>query len=316
MADNISQPTILVKKSDGTTERITLAELKKRQSKPSEPAVSLKQSDVKPLLEEHVPDSPHASTTTASDRLDQVSKIISSLSFTVPSQYENRLRSSIQLRLKDIRSEADTLDLCLRSIKDGGLGLTETQAQEIVSQSKPVALKMDKKLTPASGIEMATPISIPKKIEKEEVIEKIINQSAPTPEISDLIPASAPLRRSTSQNLSKPQMHDVKSKPTSLSPLEEIQFFSLVDLRRLASKPTEAVSRLKQKFVNLKEESFILFMDSWSAWRSSPLYQSYIQAVDEAVTRKVRLSVVTNAKEKISLPEMEELIKMEKELEI
>ena len=57
-------------------------------------------------------------------------------------------------------------------------------------------------------------------------------------------------------------MHDVKTKPTSLSPLDEIQYFSLIDLRRLSSKPAEAVARLKQKFINLKDESFVLFMDS------------------------------------------------------
>jgi hypothetical protein len=363
MVDNSTQPTILVKRADGTTERITLAELKNRQTKmaavvassnvpstlpnvqivnppavlpiktaalpmkknsPSIPtAANLKPADVKPLLEEQVPDSPHASTTTVSARVDQVSKIIASLSFTVPAQYANRLRSSIQLRLKDIRSEVDTLDLCLRSIKDGGLGLTETQAQEIVTKSKPIALKIDKKLTPASDIEMAAPIAIPKRMEKEAVIEKIIGQAAPVAEISDLIPkknvtsnSTAPLRPIVAQTSSKPLMHDVKTKPVSLSPLDEIQYFSLVDLRRLSSKPVEAVARLKQKFINLRDESFVLFMDSWNAWRNSPLYQNYIQATDEALTRKVSLQTVLGSKEKISLLEMEELIKMEKELEI
>ncbi|MEK7097982.1 MAG: hypothetical protein AAB906_03990, partial [Patescibacteria group bacterium] len=240
-----------------------------------------------------------------------------------PAQYENRLRSSIQLRLKDIRSEADTVDLCLRSIKDGGLGLTETQAQEIAVKAKPMALKIDKKLTPTSDIEIAAPMPIPKRMEKEAVIEKIIGQTAPAAEISELIPkknsapaTAVPLRPVAAANASRPLMHDVKTKPTSLSPLDEIQYFSLIDLRRLSSKPAEAVARLKQKFINLKDESFVLFMDSWSAWRNSPLYKNYIQVVDEALARKVSLQTVLGPKEKISLLEMEELIKMEKELEI
>jgi hypothetical protein len=84
----------------------------------------------------------------------------------------------------------------------------------------------------------------------------------------------------------------------------------------LSSSPSEAVSRLKQKFVNLRDESFLLFMDSWNAWHGSPLYQSYLDVVDSALSQKFALSTVSNTKEKISLSEIEELIKMEKELDI
>ncbi|MCX6780181.1 MAG: hypothetical protein NT034_03310, partial [Candidatus Magasanikbacteria bacterium] len=168
-----NQMMITVKKSDGTTERISLAELKKRQANTSVPATApaavavspaipaakpimpavlpvtptpvkienkplLKSEDFKPLLHEEVPDSEHAKTALAAPRTDQVSKIIDSLSFKVAAAgIDNRLRSIVQLRLKDIRSEADTLDACMRSIKDGGLGLTETQSRELTDKSAP-----------------------------------------------------------------------------------------------------------------------------------------------------------------------------------
>ncbi|MFA6547641.1 MAG: hypothetical protein WCT11_01700 [Candidatus Magasanikbacteria bacterium] len=349
-----TQPTILVKKADGTTERITLAELKARQTKPvavvativpekikiEEPKIELskieqpkiekphglvigpieknlpelnvlaqnkivqaplKSEDLKPLLHEVAPDSPHTDSNIATARVDQVSKIILGLSFKVPPQFENRLRSGVQLRLKDIRSEADTRDLCLRSIKDGGLGLTQSQADELVSKTHPTASPLVKKdqISHAPILPPMPVIEIMKKSDKEAAVEKFLN----------------PIRSNPPQSL-KPLMHDVKAKPASMSPLDEIQYFSLIDLRRLSSQPSEAVSRLKQKFVNLKDESFLLFMDSWNAWRNSPLYQSYTEVVDSALSQKLSLNTVLDSKEKISLPEIEALVKMEKELDI
>ncbi len=417
MDDQVAQPTILVKKSDGTTERITLAELKARQagaqtvpvvpviapvipsraeeslgiassptvsqaprndiekphglvvgphekkiimptlvmpkpleivipSKVEESLDKLRDSSTtlrsgrndseKPLLHEEVPESPHAQTTTVPTRLDQADKIIFGLSFKVPAQFSNRLRSAIQLRLKDIRSEADTKDLCLRSIKDGGLGLTETQAQEVVIKAKPMAMEIKIKdkdqfdlpakieLSPAPVVPMQ---KISQEVSnKEAVVDKIIGQgsSMSAPTIADLLPSKpvpvsampAPARMPTSVSSQKIQMHDMKAKPAALGPLDEIQYFSLIDLRRLSFQASEAVSRLKQKFVNLKEESFLLFIDSWSAWRNSGLYQSYMEAVDSALVQKRRLVSVVGEKEKISLAEIEAVIKMEKELEI
>ena len=111
-------------------------------------------------------------------------------------------------------------------------------------------------------------------------------------------------------------VYDVKSKSVAVGPLDEIQNFSLIDLRRLSSQPSEAMNRLKQKFINLKDESFLLFMESWKAWHNSFLYQTYLEVIDEALSQKVTLVTVLNTKEKISLPEIEALVKMEKELDI
>ena len=311
MADNI-QPTILVKKTDGTTERITLAELKNRQASQikEKPALitDLKLEKGEHLLDEKVPDSEHAKTSLAATRTDQVSKIIDSLSFKVAVSTENRLRSVIQLRLKDIRGEADTLDACTRSIKDGGLGLTEPQAQELTKKSQPT--------TYVPKTELQKKVS-------SQVVDNILQVSAPIAPIEDLIKQSAasvkenkmPLRPSLSIS-NKIPIHDVKTSSQAVGPLQEIEIFSLVDFRRLSNKAVEAANRLKQKFINLKEESYLLYMNSWRAWRQSPLCQSYVSAVDMALSQKRPLVSVLGEKDKINLAEIEALITMEKELGI
>lgn len=341
MADN-NQVMITVKKADGTTERISLDELKKRQANAAVPATIsapvappvvksapvaasvvlpptiksepienkpiFKTEDSKPLLHEEAPQSEHAVNAVVSGRTDQVSKIIDSLSFKVSAQVDSRLRSIIQLRLKDIRSEADTLDACSRSIKDGGLGLTETQARELTDKSKPTTY---------------TP-KVEKKETKENIVDKIIGGSATaSAPIEDLIAKASeqkPVQNATPFRAAsvtpRAMMHDVHTKPQSMGPLDEIQYFSLVDFRRLSSKPADAAERLKQKFLNLKEESYLLFMKSWEAWHLSPLYQSYVSAVDEALEQKRTLAGVLGEREKISLAEIEALINLEKDLAI
>lgn len=369
--EEIIQPTILIKKSDGTSERVTLAELKKRQagvvvpetvvtpvvaptpvaipttvvvpvsapivaptpvaelvpvvtqipsvilpepivSKPIENitqqqvATPLKVEDVKSLLHEETPNSEHAVSNLAASRTDQVSKVIDSLSFKVAAAVENRLKSIVQLRLKDIRGEADTLDACQRSIKDGGLGLTEPQAQELTKKAQPTAY---------------APKAEPHK--KIEVVEKILQDAMPMAAIEDLINQAGSANKENKMPVrplantgTKMPIHDVKSRPAPVGPLQEIEIFSLTDFRRLSNNTVEAANRLKQKFLNLKEESYLLFMNSWTAWHQSPLYQSYISVVDTALSQRKPLSSVLGEKDKISLVEIEALINMEKELGI
>ena len=309
MSDQVS-PTILIKKADGTTERITLVELKKRQAGQikEKPALitTLKLENGEHLLNEEVPNSEHAKTSLVANRSDQVSKIIDSLSFKVNFSLDNRLRSIIQLRLKDIRSEADTLDACLRSIKDGGLGLTETQAQELVQKSQPTSY--------------VPKTDLPKKI---EVVDKIIQASMPVATIENLINKAGsevkenkmPIRSSIPTSAKFP-IQDVKARPMAVGPLQEIELFSLIDFRRLSNKTIDAANRLKQKFINLKEESYLLYMNSWQVWRQSPLCQSYLSAVDMALSQKRPLASVLGEKDKINIIEIEALITMEKELGI
>jgi len=59
---------------------------------------------------------------TSVKRDDQVQSVLQGLNFSVPQEFTSRLRSIIQLRLKDLRSEDETRESALRPGKDGGLG--------------------------------------------------------------------------------------------------------------------------------------------------------------------------------------------------
>lgn len=344
MADD--KLTILVKKSDGTFVRVPLSEVQKKKPsnivtaedfvaqkpvpviptptkenpvvlpQPIEPPkpqikpivfppqkgqilVKEKPSDFKSLLEDT--DLPLSGSTVkiSPQRMDEVSKIIGQLSFSVPAGFVDRLRKVIQLRIKDVRGMNETRDLVLRSIKDGGLGLTEVQANELEDKCADAM-----NLLPTNFSEPQTPTTTTpfNSFVHEEVKSSVIKNN----EKSDFKISS----------VSKPQpiIRDVVPMVTEVGPIEEIKFFRLIDLRRLSSNTDEAINRLKQKFTNLKEESILLFLDAARAWRESPLYQEYLDLVDDAFKKHLKIETVAFGKDKITVEEIKALIKMEKEL--
>lgn len=274
---------------------------------------------------------------TSVNRLDQVDKIIGSLSFGVPAQFANRLRSLIQLRIKDIRSEEDTIELSSKSIKDGGLGITAKQAEELISKISDFMNKSSKNKTkvatvakPMGGLPMVEPVLepaistpfnsfvhsssgdkaalVPVKVKNNQAaVEQIINKS------NDVFSAAAPAVGQ--KQFSKPLMNDIISPPKSMGPLDEIKYFTLTDFRRLSDNANEAASRLQQKFINLKDESILLYFEAVKNWHVSPLFADYMKVVAEAIGKKQKLINVIGDKSKIQMPEIKAIVEMEKKLE-
>lgn len=401
MPDN-TQPTILVKKADGATARMTLDEIKKMKqgapavSKPAAPPIpatvapqpvpkpeikeekleekiqSQKQAvareavvaaikappkgeGAKSLLEEEPPIT-NAPLKVSPTRANQVDEVIKKLSFRVPANFANRLRSVIQLRIKEVRGETETKNLVLRSIADGGLGLTEAQAEELEKicasyvgsapsstasavlpaniTAQPIK-KFEEPLTPAKDTPFNSFVHAPIK----SALDTALSASAPAvPAMPAPAPVIAPLKSEAKSNLppvklpptessapvlkkelpaNKQSVQDVTAgRPAIMNPLDEIKYFTLTDFRRLSSKPEEAMMRLKQKFINLKEESYLLFLEAKNAWTQSPLYNHYLAMVEDALHKKTGLAAVLGEKEKITMAEISVIIKMEKELSL
>ncbi len=100
-----------------------------------------------------------------------------------------------------------------------------------------------------------------------------------------------------------------------MGPVDEIKYFSLIDFRRLASDPNEAASRLRQKFIALKDESYLLYLDALNAWHTSPLFCEYVENLAVALTSHQTLNSVLGAdKENIQMSEVQAIINMEKTL--
>lgn len=352
MVDGKTQPTVLVKKADGTFVRVSLDEIKKQKSvvvptnQPSpapvfmpepvkmpvpvvdKPAITTKLESEKSLLEEDEP-LPTSLQKLSDKRLDQADTVIKKLSFVVPANWQNRLRSAIQLRLKDIRSEGELRDISLRSIKEGGLGLTEIQAEELVNACKLVMLSQlpqadllpnekFQKLSP--NLPMVEPNEIPSISTPFNAFihapqKNVLSSAQPSIKPAESKPLPVPQFKISSRPVAKnPPMQDILGKSITVSPVEEISRFTLTDFRRLSDKPSESANRLKQKFLNLKEEFIGLYFDGIAAWKNCPLYVDYLNAVGTAVNKKIPLTNLVASGQGIKMEEIKAIIEMEKEL--
>ena len=331
---------ILVKKSDGSFVHVPLSELDKKPA-PKPPVApvrvaKLPEQSISPVrravgvnmadgpkatklpepvkhdlsspLEEPAPAIHPAMPLRSSGREDQIESIMKSLSFKVPVGNVSRFRTVIQLFLKDIRGERETIEILTRKEIEGGVGLSEGQAEEAVQKAKQKNVSTPPpKFDPRESIRLEQ--EVPALIRAMPSMQKL--KAIPVVPQKMPIPAAPKTEFKISSERVKTTMSDVKT-PFEYAPVDEIRYFSLTDFRRIAGNPTDAAARLKQKFMNLREESILLFFEALEAWRSSPLYLDYLSSVSESLSKRTPLAR-SQDKLKIQSPEIAAILMMEKD---
>lgn len=344
---------IPVKKADGTIEKITMEEFRVRQKsktapilpavtpakplpvapkKEPVPIVTVKKEDAKSLLEEELPKKDVEGQAHAVNRKTEAVEIIKKLNLVLPENTSKRLLGLIELRLKDIRAEDEVRDWLVAPDSQMGIGLGAEKAEsilklcreymgkagggieKIVPLKKPAATalaKEDREPFPSTATPNNAFVHGPLKTKGDRsALDNLVKQESAkmsADNITDILSKREPV--------SRPMVRDITpTKPLNLGPIEEIKYFTLTDFRRLSSDPAEAAARLKQKFANLKDESYILYLNALEAWRTSPLFNDYISASIDTLNQKKKLADAVPDKEKIQLKEIGALIVMEKDL--
>ena len=241
-----------------------------------------------------------------------VDKIISQLDFEVEANLQERLKSLILSRIKDIRDDDQIFDYAVRKVVAGGLGLGGEQAKLLVGVIK-------KSL---GGNKLFNNSVIKKEEEKAVEVEPNIPKSVYQPQF-----------QSKRDFLGKPTLQDVIIPPKNIpissadnsgsedkktvGPIDELRTFDLKDWRRLSNNPVKSGEELLEKFWVLKKDSFVLFMEGSQAWRQSPLYKMYkdIIAVCVSQQKKVKDYLFEQDKSNILTPdEFDELVKVNRNL--
>lgn len=338
-----NQSTVLVKKADGTFARMTLDEIKQMRSgvAPVVPAKPIQRAE-KPLKStmpggsSAMPQNDNKARTVQSQpnkatvsqpRVNQVEEVFKKLHFQVSPPLQNRLRSIIQLYLKDIRSADQTKDKIMQVVVEGGLGLGEKEADELLSVCG-IILQREIKNNSLAGVPVLKKKNLLPMVEPNEIpaIATPFNAFVHGTTVIPTKPgrndkANSEMQSGRSVLSMKPavkvMMEDVQApRPVEMGPVEEIQYMNLVDFRRLSAKPVEAAARLKQKFLNLRDESVVLYLDALSAWHKSPLYTDYMKNIERSLKEKRKMSALESGDDnKIKLEEILAIVSMEKELE-
>jgi hypothetical protein len=338
-----SSPIITVKKADGSYIKVPMDEFvpeKKDMSLPEaqrevkkneqiggavfekkSPHLINGKNDFTSLLDEQLPDSVDKNAPlTSVVRTSQVDEVIKKLSFKIDSAQENRFRSALQLRLKEIRSEDETRSTLTRPTKDGGLELSAEQTEEVLKKCLDFLLPqvIVSELPSVVHKNNTTPRTAPKPLSSTSATFPVNSiPKTKQPPITDMSKEYFPTRSSVPSprhNTVRPLVRDIVAKPAEFGPLEEIHYMTLLDFRRLAPNPDEAADRFGQKLLNLKAESVVLFLQAVDAWKKSSLYNAYISAVIGALASRKKMVELKSVKEEIQIGEINALVKMENQL--
>ncbi|HRY36872.1 MAG TPA: hypothetical protein P5230_03290 [Candidatus Magasanikbacteria bacterium] len=337
--------TILVKKKDGTFARMKISDLKKNDERPVSPTVKVEKEkvvssqnvwtkeDIKsPLEDEEIKNLKHGSF---NKREEEAKEVMEKLSFKLTDQAASNLKNNIILFLKDIKNSEQLSDVLRQPVYLGGADLNNNQIKEVIkiAQDKILSISSEKQefygplkkipgkknqlpmpegeILPSSSSPFNSFVHKPKfnkEIKEIKSLDDLIEKAEPKMEnINQLIKANK-------INSSSPIGDILPPKNVTFGPIEEIKNFTVIDFRRLSSDLEQATSRLQQKFINLKEESFLLYLEALEAWQQSPLYKKYLEAVCESLNKGIPLSGLPKKEDNLSFQEIKSLIKMEKEI--
>lgn len=271
---------------------------------------------------------------------------------------KQRFFNIVSARFRDVRDKNETMDILVRDRSAGGLGLKDTDARKVLNfiEIEFSALNKLRKKTEFQKLEEWKRIKEEEKKQKTEREEKkeegdlekrwtkltgkteptktpsVVpqpslspNQAIPTPPKSPSAPSKisspppqTPFKSPTS---SKPKMEDIKFAPRLTGPIDELRQMTLVDFRRLAPTPRQAIEKIKDKIELLEDESYTKKIEGIRAWKESEPSRVYFEILNKSLTEM--MPVVDILKERadknlktFSQEEFSALIELSKELRV
>lgn len=296
------------------TEKVNIQQSQKPRKQNDETLSRWSSEDHKSLLEEDYEEvkKHQAYSSLPGSNNDLVNKILSQLNFSVESDLLGRLQSLVLSRIKDIRNDEQILDYALKSQESGGLGFSQSEAEELILVIK----KNFNGKAIQSTSEKITNIIPEKKLDFTDKIKKT-NFNNKNKTVFDGKP--------TLQDVTKPVVNqnlvfssdNLSITKKSVGPLDELRTFDLKDWRRLSNNPAKAGEELLSKFMILKKESILSFLDGVEAWRQSPLFSMYKEIIATCISNKQKIKDYLFNQDKnniLSGEEFHELVKMNKNL--
>ncbi len=184
-----------------------------------------------------------------------------SMQFALAPSLEHRLRSLLESRAKDIRTDEQMREYAKRDLAHGGLGLSEEQTDGLMEEVREIMGGRTKRAPPPQKISAPAP------------------RREPVPHPSPYMPPEKPRVETSRSQMLHDVAPSVPEPKESVGPAEEMRAMTRVDFRRLGKTPKDAAEIIARKFDVTQAESFLLFLDMRDAWRESPLSQEYFSLI-------------------------------------
>lgn len=300
MAHATPQPTILVKKSDGSTARMTLDEVKemKKVDKPLTNAPASERQG--PRAEPPSQPQPKAFVDYATGKVEAVQSTAQEAKKPLKREdVASPLEEKLEKSKVAVASPAMPHDIPLGPadeavesiLKKAGWAITP----DVKNRLSPLIVSRlkDVRTDPQFLVHAMTPThrgGVGLSPDQAEKLLAVIQSLLPRQkqELGISKPSGIP---------AKPVMRDIIAPPPrvvpergSMGPKEEFAAMTVLDFRRFGATIDASLSRFKEKFDALKTESYMVFLDARDGWYESPLYRSYIETVVSAIKEKKKLA--------------------------
>ncbi|MDD4477232.1 MAG: hypothetical protein PHY40_03715 [Patescibacteria group bacterium] len=125
--------------------------------------------------------------------------------------------------------------------------------------------------------------------------------------------------RKPSEPTGKTKIEDVKHVPRVMSPIDELGYMSMVNFRRLAKNPFDAVAKIKEKIKLLEEERYSKKIEGIRAWRSSIVNRLYLEIGALSISQGKPIDVIIEERKKagfdvLTAEEFEAILRLNKEI--
>ncbi|MDD2807430.1 MAG: hypothetical protein PHW95_02845 [Patescibacteria group bacterium] len=232
--------------------------------------------------------------------------------------YRKRFKSIILSRLKDVRDQVQTREALLSSSMVGGVDLNNQQVDKILglisasldqvhsdirtainnepfSDLRAEAQQILSEPELAQKPEFKPVILVPEKKVEVEPPAKPVAIPAPmgfsTNPVTARLGANPPkITPIVEKSIGKPKVEDVRFKPRLTGPVEEIKSMKLVDFRRLAQSPAQAIEKIIGKIDLLEAEAFTKKTEAIKAWKQNEINQMYIELGDQSMEERKSIS--------------------------
>jgi len=253
-----------------------------------------------------------------------------------------KVKNILLARLKHLREQGETREALLRSMAEGGAGLTENETEKLIDLliKKMAQIEAGEYLSPQSTEldELIRQSDETYKFPVGDVLPKNVNDilaetlaqtkpefthqpewTEPEPKIADEpAPPVKPQRQSIYTD-TRTRVSDVRPVGRVRSPVEELRHINLVDIHRLGTSPIENIGRIKDKIEILEEESFNKKVEGIKAWRQSPLYNMYLDIGRQSMEQGKSISQIIMERgqldqETLTIQEFEKISDLNQEL--
>lgn len=135
-----------------------------------------------------------------------------------------------------------------------------------------------------------------------------------------LKPSSPPAAQIASGE-GKPKVESVKFTPKLVGPIDELRRITIVDFRRLAKNPKDAIEKIKDKVELLEDESYTKKIEGIKAWQESEPSKIYFEILNQSMRELTSIAEILTRRAEKKLPnltkeEFNALMELNKELRV